>query len=155
MVHLRRLLLYGDQWVGQSSDYSSWNTQKLCLTMSVGRSRCMDVWVSLITSFLCMQVWGHQNGHQDLCMHSCAISINGLCVCVCVCVWFSICLHQPHQSTLLSFAGVQIQGLFSWNSNGPGGTSGAYTTCCEERPILLRVPSPAPGALLALLTVPA
>ncbi len=41
------------------------------------------------------------------------------------------------------------------NSNGPGGISGAHTTCCEERPVLLRVPSPAPGALLARLTVPA
>ncbi len=41
------------------------------------------------------------------------------------------------------------------NSNGPGGTSGAHTTCCEERPVFLRVPSPAPGALLARLTVPA
>ncbi len=39
--------------------------------------------------------------------------------------------------------------------NGPGGTSGAHTTYCEERPVLLRVPSPAPGALLAWLTVPA
>ncbi len=26
---------------------------------------------------------------------------------------------------------------------------GAHTTCCEERPVLLRVPSPAQGALLA------
>ncbi len=39
------------------------------------------------------------------------------------------------------------------NSNGPGGTSGAHTTCCEERPVL-QVPSLAPGALLARLTVP-
>ncbi len=38
-------------------------------------------------------------------------------------------------------------------SNGPGGTSGAYTTCCEERLVLLRVPNPAPGALLACLTL--
>ncbi len=30
----------------------------------------------------------------------------------------------------LAFAGVQIQGLFS-----PGGTLGAHTTCCEERPV--------------------
>ncbi len=37
------------------------------------------------------------------------------------------------------------------NSNGPGGTSGARTTCCEE---VLQVPSLAPGALLARLTVP-
>ncbi len=41
------------------------------------------------------------------------------------------------------------------NSNGPGGTTGAHTTCCEERSVLLRVPSLAPGALLARLTVPA
>ena len=27
------------------------------------------------------------------------------------------------------------------NSNGPGGTSGAHSTCCEERPVLLRVPT--------------
>ncbi len=27
--------------------------------------------------------------------------------------------------------------------------------CCEERPVLLRVPSPDPGALFARLTVPA
>ncbi len=44
---------------------------------------------------------------------------------------------------------------FLISSNGPGGTSGAHTICCEERPVLLRVPSPAPGALLARLTVPA
>ncbi len=44
---------------------------------------------------------------------------------------------------------------FLMNSNGPGGTSDAHTTCCEERPVLLRVPSPAPGALLARLTMPA
>ncbi len=37
----------------------------------------------------------------------------------------------------MAFAGVQIQGLFLMNSNGPGGTSGAHTTCCEERPVLL------------------
>ncbi len=41
------------------------------------------------------------------------------------------------------------------NSNGPVGTSGAHTTCCEERPVLLRVPSLAPGVFLARLTVPA
>ncbi len=72
-------------------------------------------------------------------------------------IWFSICLPPVHPAVIgyLAFAGVQIQGLFSWNSNGPGGTSGAHTTCCEERPVLLRVPSPAPGALLARLTVPA
>ena len=35
------------------------------------------------------------------------------------------------------------------------GTSGAHTTCCEEKFVLRRVPSPAPGALLAPLTVPA
>ncbi len=75
-------------------------------------------------------------------------------------VWFSICLPPappiyPAVIGDLAFAGVQIQGLFSWNSNGPGGTSGAHTTCCEERLVLLRVPSPAPGALLARLTVPA
>ncbi len=40
-------------------------------------------------------------------------------------------------------------------SNGPGGTSGTHTTCCEERSVLLLVPSPAPGALLGRLTVPA
>ncbi len=33
-------------------------------------------------------------------------------------------------------------------------TSGAHTTCCEERPVLVRVSSLA-GALLAQLTVPA
>ncbi len=42
----------------------------------------------------------------------------------------------------LAFAGVQIQGLFSWNSNGPGGTSGAHTTCCEERPVLPTISQP-------------
>ncbi len=70
----------------------------------------------------------------------------------------SICLLpappvHPAVIGYLAFAGVQIQGLFSWSSNGPGGTSGAHTTCCEERSVLLRVPSPAPGALLARLTV--
>ncbi len=107
------------------------------------------------------------------------------CVCVCVCVWcsgyvlgsgpqvpefkpnsgifsiwFSICLLPappvyPAMIRNLAFAGMKIQGLFSWSSNGPGGTSGAHTTCCEERPVLLRVPSLAPGVLLARLTVPA
>ncbi len=32
---------------------------------------------------------------------------------------------------------------------------GAHTICCEERSVLLQVPSPAPGALFARLTVPA
>ncbi len=35
-----------------------------------------------------------------------------------------------------------------------GRASGAHTTCCEERPVLLLVFSPAPGALLARLIVP-
>ncbi len=75
-------------------------------------------------------------------------------------IWFSICLPpappvHPAVIGYLAFAGVQIKGIFSWNNNGPGGTSGAHTTCCEERPVLLRVPSPAPGDLLARLTVPA
>ncbi len=39
--------------------------------------------------------------------------------------------------------------------SGPGGILGAHVTCCEERPVLLRVSSPAPGVLLARLTVPA
>ncbi len=43
----------------------------------------------------------------------------------------------------LAIAGVQIQGLFPCSSNGPGGTLGTHTTGCEERPVLLRVPSPA------------
>ncbi len=104
-----------------------------------------------------------------------------VCVCVCVAVWcsgcvlgsgpwgpefkpnsgnfsirFSICLPPVHPAVIgyLAFAGMKIQGIFSWNNNGPGETSGAHTTCCEERPVLLRVPSPAPGALLARLTVP-
>ncbi len=84
-----------------------------------------------------------------------------VCVCVCVCVCrcdvcgnFSICLPpappvHPAVTGYMAFAGVQIQG------NGPGGTLGAHTTCCEERSVLLRVHSPAPGALLARLTVPA
>ncbi len=69
--------------------------------------------------------------------------------------FFTICLPPVHPAVIgyLAFAGVQIQGLLSWNSNGPGGTLGALTTCCEERPVLLWVPSPAP--LLARLTVPA
>ncbi len=71
----------------------------------------------------------------------------GMCllVCVCVCVYVCVCLcvcWYVASSVLM-------------NSNGPGGTSGAHTTCCEERPVLLRVPSPDPGALLARLTVPA
>ncbi len=98
-----------------------------------------------------------------------------VCVCVCVCVvvvvvvvtlaqglrswvggplwqfsiWFSICLPPVHPAVIgyLAFAGVQIQGVFSWNR------SGAHTTCCEERSVLLWVPSPAPGALLAQLIV--
>ncbi len=77
-----------------------------------------------------------------------------MCVCVCVLA----CVHpfvHPAVIGYLAFAGVQIQGLFSRNSNGPGGTSGAHTTCCEERSVLLRVPSLTPGALLAWLTVPA
>ena len=49
-----------------------------------------------------------------------------------------------------AFTGVLIQGLFSCNSNGPGGILGAHT-----RFFPLRVPSLAPGTLLAWLTVPA
>ncbi len=100
----------------------------------------------------------------------------GVCVCVCVCVAqglrspsssltlaffpsdFPSAFYQPVHPVVngyLAFAGVQIQGLFSCNSNGPGGTSGAHATCCEERPVLLLVSSSAPGALLAQLTVPA
>ncbi len=106
--------------------------------------------------------------------------VGSVCVCVCVCVWcsgcvlgsgpevarvqaplrqfsiwFPICLPPapPVHPAVIGY--LAFQGLFSWNSNGPGGTSGAHTTCCEERPVLLRVPSPAPGALLARLTVPA
>ncbi len=54
------------------------------------------------------------------------------CVCVCVCV----CVYPAVIGDLTS-AGVQIHGLFARNSNGPGGTSGAHTTRCEERPVLL------------------
>ncbi len=70
---------------------------------------------------------------------------------------FSICLLPVHPAMIgdLAFAGVQIQGLFSCNSNDPGGTSGTHTTFCEEISVLLRVLSPALGALLAWLTVPA
>ena len=102
-----------------------------------------------------------------VCMHACMYE----CVCVCGVVvvslaqgllvqshlrQFSICLPPVHPAVIgyLAFAGMQIQGFFSGNSNGPGGTSGAHTTCCEERSVLLRVPSQAPGALLALLTMP-
>ncbi len=90
-------------------------------------------------------------------------------MCVCVCVWlcgvvvvslaqggaefkphrqfFHLIFHLPPTNPTspptvigdLAFARVQIQGLFSWNSINPGGTSGAHTTCCEERPVLLRV----------------
>ena len=72
--------------------------------------------------------------------------------------FFHLVFHQPppappvHPAVIgyLAFAGVQIQDLFSQKSNGPGGTSGAHSTCCEEdRPILLRVLRPSPGALLA------
>ena len=55
---------------------------------------------------------------------------------------------HPAMIRYLAFAKVQIQGLFSWNSNGTGGALGAHTTCCEERPVLMRVPSPAPGVCL-------
>ncbi len=95
-----------------------------------------------------------------------------LCVCVCVVVslaqgqvqaplwqfsiWFSICLLPVHPAVIgyLAFAGVQIQGL-SHETAMVQGSLGGHATCCEERPILLRVPSLAPGALLAWLTVPA
>ncbi len=55
---------------------------------------------------------------------------------------FSICLLpappvHPAVIGYLAFAGVQIQGIFPCNSNGPGGTLGAHTTCCEERLVLL------------------
>ncbi len=89
-----------------------------------------------------------------------------MCVCMCmVAVWYSGCVlalsliylssspslaifhlvfHQPPTSPTSSpscdsgeFAGVQIQGLFSWNRNGPDGVYGANTTCCEEKPVLL------------------
>ncbi len=89
-----------------------------------------------------------------------------MCVCVCVCVyvcvcWYvfaSVCAGMCLLVCVCVCAGVcagMWLPVFSCNSNGPGGTSGAHTTCCEERPVLLRVPSPDPGALLARLTVPA
>ncbi len=84
-----------------------------------------------------------------------------VCVCVCV-VWCSGCVlgsgpdvleFKPHSGNFnffhlvfpsppvhpavigyLAFAIVQIQGHYSWNSNCPGGTSGAHTTCCDGRP---------------------
>ncbi len=65
--------------------------------------------------------------------------------------FFHLVFHQPppappvHPAIIgyLAFAGMQIKDVFSQKSNGPGGTSGAHSTCCEEdRPILLRVPRP-------------
>ncbi len=58
-------------------------------------------------------------------------------------ILFSTCLPpappvHPAVIGYLAFSGLQIQGLFSWNSNGLDGTSGAYITCCEDRPVLLR-----------------
>ncbi len=50
--------------------------------------------------------------------------LNKVCVCVCVCVCLCVCLSAPgvppvHPAVIgyLAFAGVQTQGLFSWNSN--------------------------------------
>ncbi len=66
--------------------------------------------------------------------------------------------YRPILDAMKSFA---VDGINKCSSDievkwlHPGGTSGAHTTCCEERPVLLQVPSPAPGALLARLTVPA
>ena len=59
-------------------------------------------------------------------------------------IWFSICLLLVHPAVIgyLALAGVQVQGLFSWNSNGPGRIS-SHTTCCEERPVFLWAPGPA------------
>ena len=62
-----------------------------------------------------------------------------MCACVCACVRAHVCMRVCMRVC----------------SNGPGRTLGVHTTCCEERPVLLRVPSPAPGALLASLIVPA
>ncbi len=69
-------------------------------------------------------------------------------------IWFSICLApaspvHPAMIGYLAFAGVQIQGLFPWSSNSPGGTSGTHATCCEEKPVLLWV---LPGSRSAACT---
>ena len=41
---------------------------------------------------------------------------------------------------------------FSLNSSGPGGTSGAHTTCCEK---VAGPPASSPGVCLHRLPVPA
>ncbi len=100
-----------------------------------------------------------------------------LLLCVCVCwVWCSDCVLGSGPEVLSSNPTLAIfylvflplpptsppscdwvPGIF-WGANSRPfffGTLGAHTTCCEERSVLLRVPSPVPGALLAWLTVPA
>ncbi len=93
-----------------------------------------------------------------------------MCVCVCVCVGivvssilsdflFHLIFHLPPTIPTsppsfdwgdLAFAGVQIQGLFSCNSNGPGGTLGAHTTYAVRKGLFsCDFLAPAPGALLA------
>ncbi len=81
-------------------------------------------------------------------------------------IWFSICLPpappappappvHPAVIGYLAFAGVLIQGLSSCNSNGPGGTSVPTPLAVRKGACSPGVPSPAPGALLARLTVSA
>ncbi len=117
------------------------------------------------------------DGKICMCMCVCVCVYMYVCVYVCVAVWCSGCVlgsgpqvpefkpnsgifssdfpsasYQPHHPPSCDWVPGICWGAnsrpFLMNSNGPGGTSGAHTTCCEERPVLLRVPSPAPGACL-------
>ena len=71
---------------------------------------------------------------NSLASHHCHGLINLVCECVCVFTWL----------------GCKFKAFYSWYSNGPGGTSGVHTTCCEEW-LILRVPSLVPGDFLAWL----
>ena len=74
-----------------------------------------------------------------------------ICVCILMhaCIYICVCICE------CMYVGRQVCSMYVHVYVCRCGTSGAHTTCCEERPILLRVPSPALGALLTWLTVPA
>ncbi len=95
-----------------------------------------------------------------------------VCVCVCVSVWCSGCVlgsgqlfhlvfHLPPTSPTSPPSCDWVTGIcwcvnsrpFLMKQQWSKWDLGAHTTCCEERPILLRVPSLAPGALLVAHSV--
>ncbi len=70
-------------------------------------------------------------------------------------IYHTICLPPAPRDWVPGICWDANSRPFLINKQWSSGTSGAHSICCEERPVLLRVPSPAPGVLLARLTVPA